>query len=101
MNSTDPIRLVRSKPSTSNAVDRLSKREREVITLISQGCTNQEIAETLYLSVNSVKTYIRTAYRRIDVTRRSQAVIWGIANERRLAELSGTLLRSVPDMPAR
>ncbi len=56
----------------------LSAREAEVIALITQGLSNDEIAKMTYLSINSVKTYIRTGYRKIDVTRRSQAVIWGM-----------------------
>jgi two-component system, NarL family, response regulator LiaR len=56
----------------------LSAREAEIIALITQGLTNQEIADTVYLSINSVKTYIRTAYRKMDVQRRSQAVAWGL-----------------------
>ena len=54
----------------------LTPREVDVLTLITQGLSNQEIAETSYLSINSVKTYIRSAYRRIGVTSRSQAVVW-------------------------
>ena len=56
----------------------LSGREAEVIALITQGLTNQEIASKVYLSINSVKTYIRTAYRKMGVQRRSQAVAWGL-----------------------
>jgi two-component system, NarL family, response regulator LiaR len=56
----------------------LTAREAEVLALITQGLSNQEIAEQTYLSINSVKTYIRTAYRKIDVTRRAQAVAWGM-----------------------
>ncbi len=56
----------------------LTPRELEVLTLIAQGLTNQEIADCAFLSINSVKTYVRTAYRKIGVTRRSQAVSWGI-----------------------
>src|SRR4051812_43147134 len=56
----------------------LSAREAEVLALITQGLSNQEIAERTYLSINSVKTYIRTAYRKIGVTRRTQAVAWGM-----------------------
>jgi NarL family two-component system response regulator LiaR len=56
----------------------LTGREAEIIALITQGLTNQEIAERSYLSINSVKTYIRTAYRKIGVERRAQAVLWGI-----------------------
>ena len=56
----------------------LTAREAEVLALITQGLSNQEIAERSYLSINSVKTYIRTAYRKIGVTRRAQAVVWGM-----------------------
>ncbi len=55
----------------------LTPREAEVIALITQGLTNQEIADRAFISINSVKTYIRSAYRRIGVERRSQAVRWG------------------------
>lgn len=56
----------------------LSYREGEVIALITQGLSNAEIAAAVYLSPNSVKSYIRSAYRKIGVTRRSQAVSWGM-----------------------
>ncbi|MFT3860959.1 LuxR C-terminal-related transcriptional regulator [Micropruina sp.] len=56
----------------------LSYREGEAIALITQGLSNAEIASMLYLSPNSVKSYIRSAYRKIGVTRRSQAVGWGM-----------------------
>jgi DNA-binding NarL/FixJ family response regulator len=55
----------------------LTGREYDVLLRIVQGQSNQEIAEELYLSINSVKTYIRSTYRRIDVASRSQAVAWG------------------------
>jgi NarL family two-component system response regulator LiaR len=58
----------------------LSPREAEILALITQGLTNQEIADRVYLSINSVKTYIRTAYRKIKVERRPQAVLWGVQN---------------------
>ena len=56
----------------------LTARELEVLELVTQGLTNDEIARRLYLSINSVKTYIRTAYRKIGATRRPQAVLWGV-----------------------
>lgn len=56
----------------------LSEREAEVISLIAQGYTNPEIAGRMYITVNSLKTYIRSAYRKIGVERRAQAVRWGI-----------------------
>jgi DNA-binding NarL/FixJ family response regulator len=56
----------------------LTVRESEIVALITQGLSNQEIADRSYLSINSVKTYIRTAYRKMGVERRAQAVLWGI-----------------------
>lgn len=58
----------------------LTPREAEIVALIVQGLSNQEIAERAFLSINSVKTYIRNAYQKMQVTRRSQAVLWGVAN---------------------
>lgn len=55
----------------------LSSREAETLGMITQGMTNQQIAERLFLSPNTLKRYIRTAYRKIGVQRRSQAVAWG------------------------
>jgi DNA-binding CsgD family transcriptional regulator len=56
----------------------LTRRESEILRLIVQGRSNQETADDLFLSINSVKTYIRSAYRKIGVSARSQAVVWGI-----------------------
>lgn len=58
----------------------LTERESEVIALITQGRSNREIAELMYLSPNSIKTYIRSSYRKIGVASRTQAVIWGMAH---------------------
>jgi len=56
----------------------LTARESEIIALVTSGLSNNEIAERTYLSINSVKSYIRTAYRTMGVTTRSRAVLWGI-----------------------
>jgi two-component system, NarL family, response regulator LiaR len=58
----------------------LSSREAEIIALITQGLSNQAIADRAFLSINSVKTYIRSAYRKMGVSTRSQAVLWGVEN---------------------
>lgn len=52
-------------------------REAQVIGLICQGRSNDDIARELYLSINTVKTYIRGAYRKLDLTRRAEVVLWG------------------------
>ena len=53
-------------------------REAGVVTLIARGLTNEEIAQEAHISINTLKTYIRSAYRKMGVERRSQAVRWGI-----------------------
>ncbi|WP_134767587.1 LuxR C-terminal-related transcriptional regulator [Nocardioides sp. 1609] len=67
-----------SRLAAAVSADELSPRERDMVRLIVAGMSNQEIADTLYLSINSVKTYIRSAYRRMGVETRTQAVVWGV-----------------------
>jgi len=50
-----------------------------VLRLVARGHSNREISTLLALSPNTVKTYIRLAYRRIGVVSRSQAVLWAVA----------------------
>jgi DNA-binding NarL/FixJ family response regulator len=56
----------------------LSARELQIVALIAAGRTNGEIAEQLYLSINSVKSYIRSAYGKLGISRRSHAVKWAM-----------------------
>src|SRR6201992_1396552 len=56
----------------------LRDREAEILALITQGKSNADIARLTYLSPNTVKSYIRTIYRKIDVGSRTQAVLWGV-----------------------
>jgi len=56
----------------------LTEREAEILALITQGLSNAEIAERTHLSINSIKTHIRSCYRRIGTNSRTNAVLWGI-----------------------
>lgn len=56
----------------------LTERESEVIALICQGLPNELIAVHLHLTLNTLKSYIRTAYRKMGVTTRTEAVLWGV-----------------------
>ncbi|TIC79359.1 response regulator transcription factor [Nocardioides sp. GY 10127] len=76
----EPAQLRTPTQPSGPAGSRLTPRELEILTLITAGLTNGEIGEQLGLSINSIKTYIRQAYRKIDVERRTQAVAWGMAN---------------------
>ncbi len=58
----------------------LSDRESEILALITQGKSNADVAKLAYLSPNTVKSYIRTIYRKINVGSRTQAVLWGVNN---------------------
>jgi DNA-binding NarL/FixJ family response regulator len=58
----------------------LSDRESEILALITQGKSNAEVAALTYLSPNTIKSYIRTIYRKIDVASRTQAVLWGVSH---------------------
>ncbi len=56
----------------------LTDREAEILALITQGKNNAEVAQLTYLSPNTVKSYVRTIYRKIDVDSRTKAVLWGV-----------------------
>lgn len=58
----------------------LSDRESEVLALITQGKSNADVARLTYLSPNTVKSYIRSVYRKINAASRTQAVLWGVAH---------------------
>jgi DNA-binding NarL/FixJ family response regulator len=58
----------------------ITDRESEILALITQGKSNAEVAALTFLSPNTVKSYIRTIYRKIDVASRTQAVLWGVNN---------------------
>jgi NarL family two-component system response regulator LiaR len=55
-----------------------TQRDVQLLGLIGQGWSNSEIAEELHLSPKAVKSYIRTAYRKIGAFNRNQAASWAI-----------------------
>lgn len=52
----------------------ISKRELEVLTLMAKGLSNQEIAEQLFVSLNTVKTHGAKLFEKLEVKRRTQAI---------------------------
>ena len=52
----------------------ISQRELEVLQLISQGLSNQEIGERLFISESTIKTHVSNLFVKLDVKRRTQAV---------------------------
>lgn len=64
----------------ASVLDNLSKREIEVLIKISNGFSNKEIGEQLYLSEKTIKNYATNIFRKINVKDRVQATIFAIKN---------------------
>jgi DNA-binding NarL/FixJ family response regulator len=63
-------------------LDRLTKRESEVMRLIARGYSYKEIATRLFVSVKTVETHVSAVLRKLQLSSRHQLTAW--ANERRL-----------------
>jgi ATP/maltotriose-dependent transcriptional regulator MalT len=55
-------------------IEKLSKREQDVLTLIAEGLSNQEIAQKLVVTVSTIKTHLNNIYAKMNVHTRLQAV---------------------------
>ena len=63
-----------SRPGTSPLIEPLSQRELEVLRLIGQGLSNQEIGARLFLALDTVKGHNRKIFGKLQVQRRTEAV---------------------------
>ena len=61
--------------------DSLTMREIEVLQLIGQGLSNQEMAQRMFLSEKTIKNHLTNIFRKINVTDRTQAVIYAIKHK--------------------
>lgn len=52
----------------------LTVKEQKLLLGLTQGLTNQQLADTHHLSINTVKTHLKNVYRKLDVSNRTQAV---------------------------
>jgi DNA-binding NarL/FixJ family response regulator len=69
------------RPSASRRpVNRLSPREHEILVLAATGLNNKEIADHLTLTQNTIKTHLRSIYRKCGVPDRVQAVLFALKN---------------------
>ncbi|WP_432474767.1 LuxR C-terminal-related transcriptional regulator [Amphritea sp. HPY] len=62
---------------TGGLTDPLSKRELEVLKLVAEGLSNRDIAEQLFLSIDTIKTHLKSIFSKMSVARRTQAVNLG------------------------
>lgn len=74
LDSTGKHGLARERANLSLS-DPLSVRELEVLALISAGLSNQEICDTLFLALSTVKSYNQNIFGKLQVSRRTQAVV--------------------------
>lgn len=65
---------------TSLPTEELSDREVEVLRLVAVGMNNNDIAETLNVSLSTVKTHVRHILEKLHVTDRTQAALWAVRN---------------------
>ncbi len=66
--------VIKNNPNTS-PYELLTRRELQVLKLLGNGCNNQEIAERLLISMNTVKTHVASILHKFSVTDRSKAII--------------------------
>jgi ATP/maltotriose-dependent transcriptional regulator MalT len=74
---TDLPRSAQDQFKSSKMVEPLSEREMEVFKLLENGLSNQEIAEQLFISMNTVKAHLKSIYSKLGVSNRVQAIARG------------------------
>ena len=78
--------LAGDEPMGSGLVEPLSEREIEVLRLVARGLTNKDIAQTLFLSVQTVKTHLHHIFGKLGVRSRTEAAWWATQHGYGLAE---------------
>ena len=63
------------QPRPTDELDPLTEREREVLALVAEGLTNEEIADRLYLSPATARTHVSRILAKLDVRNRAQLVV--------------------------
>lgn len=73
----DPTTGARAKVTADEEAS-LSPREDEVLQLVARGATNKEIADSLFISENTVKTHLRNIMDKLHLANRSQAAAYAV-----------------------
>jgi two-component system, NarL family, response regulator LiaR len=68
-------------PQQSFLHDELTEREMEVLLLLAQGKANQDIADELFIGIKTVKTHVSNILSKLDVTDRTQAVVYAFQHQ--------------------
>jgi two-component system, NarL family, response regulator LiaR len=67
-------------PQRPAAFDRLTRREREILRLVAEGRSNDEVARLLWVSRQTVKFHLSSVYRKLEVSNRTEASRWAYAH---------------------
>ena len=77
------LERLRSPAQPPSAASSLTPRERDILDLIADGCTNRQIAERLFLAEKTVKNYVSALLAKLGMQRRTQAAVYGSELRRR------------------
>ena len=66
---------------SSEELDRLSAREREVMRLIARGYAYKEVASELYISIKTVETHVSAVLRKLQLSSRYELTVWATARK--------------------
>ncbi len=77
------LRAVSAQVSTTpspddDLVEPLTEQEKAILRLIAAGLNNEDIARTLHISINTVKTHVRHIFQKLGVSDRTQAAVWAV-----------------------
>jgi LuxR family maltose regulon positive regulatory protein len=71
----EPEQVAPLQATETKLIEPLSERELEVLQLVAEGMTNQEIAARLYISLNTTKVHVRNINSKLGVNSRAKAVV--------------------------
>jgi DNA-binding NarL/FixJ family response regulator len=73
------VREARTALRTPRELESLTDRECEVLELLAQGLTNKEMAQSLYITTNTIKRHLKSIFSKLDVHTRSAAAAKAIS----------------------
>ncbi len=79
------VERIANPPKTDPAMDSLSPQEKRILEHISEGMTNKQIAESMFLAEHTVKNYVTGLLRKLKMSSRTEAAIY--ATKRRAQDL--------------
>lgn len=79
------FRSTRHRVEETESSDSFSPREREVLDLVSEGLTNREVADRLFISENTVKYHMKNILDKLHLRNRSQVIAWAARQDNKFS----------------